>query len=587
MRRAIFLGISVDLRSAAAQIITSAVMWCAASTVTAQVVAIATPGGDLVVSGQAGAPAAPSLPPRDTPPGAAGDARIRGRIVAGDTGRPLRRAVVRISGAAIRGTRTATADVEGRYEFTELAAGSYSLSASRSGYVALGYRQTKPNTAPPPFTLVDHQVFDAGDIALPPGGVIAGRVLDEYGEPISGVFVTAQRPQMLNGLKQLMSTGGSSTNDLGEFRVAGLSPGDYVLSATVRVFSGMTEDTADRSGYAPTYYPSTADVSSAQPLSVRTGQTLANIDVALVPTRTARVSGTVLDANGAAPRGGVVMATPRIAGFTGGPPANGMIKPDGTFVIYGLTPGEYLLRASLPAPQAGSPTNMVAYVTVNGADIPNVTLQAQSPLSITGRLVGDPAALASIRLGTTRLGAFPSTPGVGAPPPPQALHDDLSFEIQALPGPLMIRLAGLQNGVAISRIRLNGRDVTMGFELTAGPGVDGVEVEIGITTGRVTATAVNSRNEPVVDRDVIVFPQDGTRWGLAMPGHSATGRTDDQGHFQSAPLLAGDYFVAGVDGLENGQANDPEFLNTLRATATRVTLYDGETANVQLKTNER
>ena len=56
-----------------------------------------------------------------------------------------------------------------------------------------------------------------------------------------------------------------STNDIGEFRLAGLPPGDYYVSATFRNLNfGPQEETNDRTGYAPTYYPGTADLSAAQ-----------------------------------------------------------------------------------------------------------------------------------------------------------------------------------------------------------------------------------------------------------------------------------------------------------------------------------
>ena len=100
-------------------------------------------------------------------------------------------------------------------------------------------------------------------------------------------------------------------------------------------------------------------------------------------------------------------------------------------------------------------------------------------------------------------------------------------------------------------------------------------------------TVSNSRNEPVADRDIVVFPRDENDWGFTTAGHFATGRTGDLGQYQSSPLLGGEFYVAAVDGLENGQASDPEFLATLRQNATQVTLHDGETVNVQFRVGDR
>ena len=76
------------------------------------------------------------LPQRDAPP-ATGTAVVRGRIIDAQSGTPLRRASVRIFGAQIRESRNALTDTEGRYEFTDLPAGQFNLTATKVGYVDL------------------------------------------------------------------------------------------------------------------------------------------------------------------------------------------------------------------------------------------------------------------------------------------------------------------------------------------------------------------------------------------------------------------------------------------------------------------
>ena len=72
-----------------------------------------------------------------------------------------------------------------------------------------------------------------------------------------------------------------------------------------------------------------------------------------------------------------------------------------------------------------------------------------------------------------------------------------------------------------------------------------------------------------------------------MPGHGSIGRTDAQGRYQTPQLLAGAYYVAAVNPLDPGQGNDPEYLELVRARAQSITLGEGETANVQLRTADR
>src|SRR4051794_38825505 len=83
--------------------------------------------------------------PRDTPAQREGDAApaglIAGRVVAADTGRPVKRARVFATAAELPGGRGILTDDSGLFELTELPAGRYTLSVSKSGFVSLSYGQ--------------------------------------------------------------------------------------------------------------------------------------------------------------------------------------------------------------------------------------------------------------------------------------------------------------------------------------------------------------------------------------------------------------------------------------------------------------
>src|SRR5579859_5710259 len=80
------------------------------------------------------------LPPGRKPK--TGTGKLRGKVVASDTGAIIRRAQVRISSSDI-GTKTAFTDGQGRYEFQDLPAGRFTLSVSKSGFVTMQYGQTR------------------------------------------------------------------------------------------------------------------------------------------------------------------------------------------------------------------------------------------------------------------------------------------------------------------------------------------------------------------------------------------------------------------------------------------------------------
>src|SRR5712691_6089216 len=87
----------------------------------------------------------PQGPPRDNnQPAKTGTATLRGHVVAADTGQPLRKAQVRIIAPELRENRMTSTDGDGKYEFKEVLAGRYNISASKGSYVQLQYGQQRP-----------------------------------------------------------------------------------------------------------------------------------------------------------------------------------------------------------------------------------------------------------------------------------------------------------------------------------------------------------------------------------------------------------------------------------------------------------
>ena len=281
-----------------------------------------------------------------------GTSAVRGRIVAGDTGSPLRRAQVRISGPDI-GSKMALTDNQGRYEFKDLPAGRFNVSVSKSGYVTMQYGQSRPFEPGRPIELVDAQVLQKADVSLPRGGVLAGRVVDETGEAVADADVTAMRMQFQNGTRHLVQTGrNATTNDIGQFRIYGLPPGDYFVSATLHNMSSMALDmlgggaagsmgSNQTSGYASTYYPSTPNPAEAQRISLAVGQELPSVDIQLQPVRLAKITGVALGSDGKPMSGAMVMLMPSGKDAT-------MLLPGGTsrtdgsgnFTLTSVTPGD-------------------------------------------------------------------------------------------------------------------------------------------------------------------------------------------------------------------------------------------------------
>ena len=102
-----------------------------------------------------------------------GTGRIRGRLVASDTGTAVRRAQVRISSSDIM-PKTAITDAEGRYEFKDLPASKFTISASKPGFVTMNYGQKRPFESGTTIELAEAQSLDKADIAMPRGSDAVG-----------------------------------------------------------------------------------------------------------------------------------------------------------------------------------------------------------------------------------------------------------------------------------------------------------------------------------------------------------------------------------------------------------------------------
>ena len=200
-----------------------------------------------------------------------------------------------------------TTDEQGRFELKELVGGRYTVTASKGGFVSLQYGQRRPSERGTPVDLPAGQTLEKVVIGLPRGSVIAGRIVDEFGEPLTGAQVMVQRYTYVNGVRQLRQAGqGDRTDDQGAFRVFGLPPGEYYVSATLRDDRGPrfnNDDDVPSSGYAPTYYPGTTSAAGAQRVTVNLGEEVGGVTFGLTLVPLARVSGRVVGPAGIAPWG--------------------------------------------------------------------------------------------------------------------------------------------------------------------------------------------------------------------------------------------------------------------------------------------
>jgi protocatechuate 3,4-dioxygenase beta subunit len=292
-------------------------------------------------------------------PAQTGSGRISGRVTADDSTTPIAGARVVLFpqrpqiGTITRPGETVT-DQDGRFAFERIAAGSYNLDVQKTGYVAF------PDSIGRPHTIQVEAGQNVSDVTvqLQKGAIIAGRVLDAAGQPLADVGVMALRRTTLGSQERyLPRSGPGQTNDIGEFRVAGLAPGDYIVAATPRgwpsPFGGPgampPAATASRTTPVTTYYPGTRDQATAQTIHVAAAQTIDNVVFGMLSAPAYRISGVVVDDAGTPVSGAMVMVmTDSRTGPPMGPSGNARSLEDGTFVVMTVPTGTYRLIATVP-----------------------------------------------------------------------------------------------------------------------------------------------------------------------------------------------------------------------------------------------
>ncbi|HXD73292.1 MAG TPA: carboxypeptidase-like regulatory domain-containing protein [Vicinamibacterales bacterium] len=525
-------------------------------------------------------------PPRDNSalPPAPSTAIIRGHVYDASNGKPLRKVQVRAVSPELRENRLAITDNNGAFEIRNLAAARYQLSAQKGSFVTLQYGQTRPFEQGKPIDVHDAQVIDKVDFNLPHGAVVTGRVVDETGEPQSNVQVTLQRYQYINGRRQLNTTSFASTNDIGEYRLFGVAPGQYFVTATMRLFNFSDAPPDDRSGYAPTYYGGSTNVNDAQRITLAVGQQLNDINIGLAPTQLARITGTAVTSDGKPLTGGLVNLIQVLGQGSFFSSIGAQLKPDGSFSVGGVAPGDYILRGQSPLTAGALPEQIQASLTVNGQDITDLRLVGVKPSSVSGRVVppaGSQANLGELMILTVPKVFLPLAGGNGN----TRVNEDGTFDLKAQPGVVYLRLnaQGAFSTTRIRTVRLNGVDVTdSGFEIKPNEDLRGFEVELTNQMASVVGSVSDARGNPARDYTVLLFPRDRERWETTSR-YLYVARPDQEGKYKAQYVLPGSYYAIALDYLEQGSQGDPEFLDRIKERATELTINDTETASLDLK----
>lgn len=517
-------------------------------------------------------------------------ASIAGKVTDA-AGAPVKRAVVSISteNAEARNSRTMTGD-DGSFVIKELAKGKYWITAEKNGFLRAAWRGRTPSSWGDPIEVEDGKSKTGIDITLQRQGVIAGRVVDEAGEPADRVQVQVIDTRAGTAGRGIRSPGATTTDDRGEFRISRLAPGTYKLLATRpndrSVVLGERAAGKQPTMEAPTYFPGTLDAASATTIKVNAGEERTGAEIRLQRSVVVQVSGTVTgDVPQPARRGGGMVVTLRPNSSPGG--FNNMMRPgggpgggpgaetgkDGSFLFRNVRPGDYTLTVSSYG--RGGPLILGRQpLSVGQQDIAGVSVTASAPVEIKGKLRAEgnpPFEIPRMQIGLT---------GSGGAPVEARSSETGEFTF---------------NAVSRDRYTLNARTPTgmiVKSVFAAGQPLPGLEIDFATVTGPIeillsnkpaAITGTVEGTSPDAPRIAVWAVPDAQP--LAITGLNTTKiRVESSASsFSLENLRPGTYRVAAFENADSNALNDPAFWDQFRERIATVKVDEGETGQAKIK----
>jgi len=277
---------------------------------------------------------------------------VSGRVVDAESGNPIAGAHVELipeRNMTVTSPRSldAITDQNGRFVLEGVEPGHYLANARKAGFAPIIDPAEMPAV-----DVIEGRAFTGVEISLTKGGAMTGRIVDARGEPVAGIIVTAllqSVDQSADGIRAF-TTQMTQSNDLGEFRLAGLHAGRYTVVAAPGPPTAFGQPAAATIGevLAPTFYPGTTDKDAAEILTVAAAQTVTGLQFSIVAIPAYQVSGVVVDDAGAPLSGATLMLLPESHDGGGIMPLFGRSDEAGTFRIGGVVPGTHRIVASMP-----------------------------------------------------------------------------------------------------------------------------------------------------------------------------------------------------------------------------------------------
>ncbi len=504
---------------------------------------------------------------------------LEGVVVAAEGGAPLQKAWVSLQNPDTQEeSKGALTDASGRFVVKNVQPGRYRLSAGRNGYVNQPYGQKEPGQPGTILALAPGQQVRDLSIRLIRAAAISGHVYDEDGEPLLRARVSAMVYGYSRGQRQLMSRNMTTTDDLGEYRIFGLPPGQYYVSAGYQTLPYSRDGL--QVSYGTSFYPGTADPAAATPITLRAGDDYPGVDFSLQPAKSVTVSGRVF--NGITGQPGVganLYLTARsrsVPGFFAFGSQAYVQNREGDFKLTGVSPGAYYLVAMIES--GGRPYVSRLSLDVGDSDVEGVNVVITRGIDLRGRIRIE----GKVDLAGLEVYLAPREQGIYLGVNSAAIDSDGTFALNgASDGSYDVNVQHLPDYAYVKAVMVGGDDILLkGLEISGGQSPGPLEIVLSGNAGRIEGT-VSKDLKAASSAEVILLPDDPELrqkwWGAKQTS------TDQYGRFTLQGVRPGDYKIYAFEKIEPGAYLDPSFMKPFQERGVAVHIEEGGTRAVQLE----
>jgi len=555
---------------------------------------------------------------------------------------------------------------DGRFVVRDLPAGNVQLSAKAPGYLAGNFGQSRPGGLSQPIQISAENRIVTASVRLWKHAVVTGMVTDESNEPAINVQVRAMVRSFKSGQPRFASSGFGRTDDRGVYRITGLAPGDYVVVVpqTQSTMPVATMDNAMQSmlggqglgaasaelvasgigvggtgtmgvrvgdqlvnslsgalpvmsgdgrmaAYVTQYHPAANTSAEATVFSLGSGEERGGVDIRMPLVATARISGTVIGPDGPLANVPIRLLHPTEAdtGDSFSDVARSATAANGTFQMFGVPAGQYLLKVLRPAQQpmpaafANNP-QMAALMGGRGAgpispsdaltlfadvplsverDVTDITITLSTGATVSGRVdfVGTAALPPFTGISVTLSGIG----GASFLARPSNVGEDGRFVTGGTAaGKYFVSVSGRTPNWFVKSAMVNGIDaLDQPFEL----GTENIGNVVVTFTDRQTVIngTVTGANGAPAEGTVVIFPAAYREWiskGMS-PRLMRTVRAPQKGAFTINGMPAREYLIVALADEQVPDVQNPGVFEALARAATTLTLADGETRVLSIK----